>query len=109
MLCFTLPFGLIPMCWGMLANSLISLVINTHYTGKLINLGFFSQMKDLIPTLLLSIVTGTIVYLTISSIQTYSWFLLALGIVEGFSIYAITAKIFRFREFSELLSIIRRK
>ena len=32
MLCITLPFGLIAMCWGMVANSIIALIINTHYT-----------------------------------------------------------------------------
>ena len=108
-LCITLPFGLIPMCWGMLANSIIALVINTHYTGKLIHLGFFSQMKDLLPTLLLSLATGAIVYLTISSIHLNSWVTLGIGIIEGISIYILAAKLLRFKEFSELLSIVRRK
>lgn len=54
MLCITLPMGLLPMCWGMLANSIISLVINTHYTGRLIHLGFLAQMRDLLPSLALS-------------------------------------------------------
>lgn len=108
-LCITLPFGLIPMCWGMLANSLIALVINTHYTGKLIHLGFFSQMKDLLPTLLLSLSTGAIVYLSVSSIQVNSWLSLGIGIIEGISIYILAAKLLQFKELTELLSIIRRK
>ena len=108
-LCLTLPFGLIPICWGMLANSIIALVINTHYTGKLIHLGFLSQMKDLLPTLLLSLVTGGVVYLTVSLIQLNSWFSLGIGIIEGISIYIFAAKLLQFKEFSELLSIIRRK
>lgn len=108
-LCITLPFGLIPMCWGMLANSVIALVINTHYTGKLIHLGFFSQMKDLLPTLLLSLATGAIVYLTVSSLQINSWLSLGIGIIEGISIYILAAKLLQFKEFSELLSIVRRK
>ena len=108
-LCLTLPFGLIPMCWGMLANSIVALVINTHYTGKLIHLGFFSQMKDLIPTLILSTTMGVIVYTTVSAIHINSWLCLGIGTVEGILIYVIAAKILRFREFSELLSIIQRK
>lgn len=108
-LCVTFPFGLIAMCWGMLANSIICLVINTYYTGKLINLGFFSQMKDLFPTLLLSFATGAIEYLTVSNLQINSWLALGLGIIEGVSIYVIAAKLLRFNEFSELLSIVRHK
>lgn len=108
-LCITLPFGLIPMCWGMLVNSLIALLINTHYTGKLIHLGFIRQMKDLMPTLLLSLATGGIVYITISTIHLNSWLTLSIGITEGIAIYTLAAKILQFKEFSELLSIIRKK
>lgn len=109
MLCITLPMGLIPMCIGMIVNSIIALIINTHYTGKLIHLGFFNQMKDLLPTLLLSITTGAIVYLTVTYIPMISWIALALGVVEGILIYAGLAKLLRFNEFSDLLSIVRRK
>lgn len=109
MLCITLPLGLVPMCWGMLANSLIALLINTHYTGKLIHLGFIRQMKDLMPTLLLSLATGGIVYLTISTIHLNSWLTLSIGITEGIAIYTLAAKILQFKEFSELLSIIHKK
>lgn len=108
-LCITVPMGLITMCIGGIFVSIIDLIINTHYTGKLIHLGFFSQMKDLLPTLLLSLATGGIVYLTVSSIQLNSWLTLGIGIVEGVLIYTIAAKILRFSEFSELLFIIRRK
>lgn len=108
-LCITLPLGLLPMCFGMIASSLIALVINTYYTGKLIHLGFFKQMKDLFPTLILSMVTGAIVYLTVSSLHINSWLTLGIGIIEGISFYILTAKLLRFNEFSELLSIIRRK
>lgn len=109
MLCITLPLGLIPMCFGMIINSLFSLIINTYYTGKLINLGFFKQMKDLIPILTLSIATGIIVYVTVTYIPMKAWLALSVGVMEGILLYAGLAKLFRFNEFSELLSIIRRK
>lgn len=108
-LCATLPFGLIIMCWGMLANSIIALVLNTYYTGKLIHLGFLKQMRDLLPTLLLSVATGAIVYFTVSSLHINSWLTLGIGVIEGISFYVIAAKLLRFSEFTELLSIIRRK
>lgn len=42
-LCITAPFGLIVMCYGSILNSLVALVINTYYTGKLINVGFSNK------------------------------------------------------------------
>ena len=109
MLCITLPLGLIPMCWGMMANSIIALIINTHYTGKLISLGFLAQMKDLLPTLLLSLGVGAVVYFTVSLITMNSWALLCLGVAEGIILYVGFAKLLRFSEFRELTGILRRK
>ncbi len=109
MLCITLPLGLIPMCWGMLINSIIALVINTYYTGKLINLGFIAQMYDILPILLLSIGVGFVVYLTVSFLALSSWLLLLIGVIEGILLYVGLAKLFRFGEFEELKSIILRK
>ena len=109
MLCITLPLGLIPMCWGMLANSIIALIINTHYTGKLINLGFLAQMKDLLPILLLSLGVGAAVYFTVCLINMNSWALLSLGVAEGIILYVVFAKLLRFPEFKELAGILRRK
>ncbi|MBD5356425.1 MAG: lipopolysaccharide biosynthesis protein [Bacteroides sp.] len=109
MLCITLPLGLIPMCWGMLVNSIIALIINTYYTGKLIHLGFTAQMRDLLPTLVLSITVGAAVFLTVSYLPMEAWLALTVGVIEGILLYAVMAKILRFTEFSELVSLLRRK
>ena len=108
-LCITLPMGLIPLCIGTIFSSIIALIINTHYTGKLIHLGFFKQMKDLLPTLLLSLAVGGIVYITVTYIPLNSWIALSVGVIEGILMYVGLAKILRFSEFNELLSIIQRK
>ena len=108
-LCITLPMGLIPLCIGTIFSSIIGLIINTYYTGKLIHLGFFKQMKDLLPTLLLSLAVGGIVYITITYIPLNSWIALSVGVIEGILMYMGLAKILRFSEFNELLSIIQRK
>ena len=62
MLIATAPFGLIVMCYGTIVNSIIALIINTYYTGKLINVGFIRQMQDLSFTLFLSLSMFFIVY-----------------------------------------------
>ena len=109
MLCITIPFGLLAMCYGMIVTSIIALIINTYYTGKLIHLGFIAQMRDLLPTLLLSFVVGAAVYATVTLIPMNTWFALGVGVIEGIVLYMTLAKLFRFSEFAELLAIIRRK
>ena len=61
MLFLTVPFGILYMCIGSVVVSFLCLFINTYYTGKLINVGFFVQMKDILPSLINSIIMGTIV------------------------------------------------
>lgn len=55
------PFGILAMCVGSIFSSLICLAINTYYTGKLINMGYWKQMKDLMPSLLYSLSMGAII------------------------------------------------
>jgi O-antigen/teichoic acid export membrane protein len=108
-LCITIPMGLIAMCVGSFFSSMISLFINTYYTGKLINVGYVRQMRDLIPTFLLSVATGAIVYITINTVNVTPLLQLVIGIVEGVIFYIAAAKILRFTEFNELINIIRPK
>ncbi len=108
-ICCTIPLGLLWMCWGLLLSSIIALIINTHYTGKLIHLGFLAQMRDLMATLLLSLAMGAAVYLTIFHLPLHPGLLLAIGIAEGILLYLAAARLMHFSELRELMDIVRRK
>ena len=104
----TVPLGLVAMCYGGVTSSLICLFINTYYTGKLINVSFFMQMRDLLPTLLLSIAMFIIVLYTIHF--THNILLqLFIGILIGMITYIGSSYIFKFKELKEVLSILKRK
>lgn len=104
----TAPFGLIVMCYGQVFNSVLSLVINTYYTGKLINVGFLKQMKDLLPTILLCVVMYVGI-LMINSLVAGNLLKLVVGILIGIIMYMSLAYIFKFSEFKELVSLVKRK
>ncbi len=107
-LCVTIPMGLIAMCVGQILSSLIALIINTNYTGKLIQVGFLRQMRDLLPTLLLSLSMWGVVY-GITSCLSGTIPQLIVGIVAGMVYYIALSALFHFPELKELYSIIRRK
>lgn len=107
-LCITAPFGLIVMCYGQIFNSIVALAINTYYTGKLINVGFIRQMKDLLPTILLSLTMfGTI--LLVNGFIESNMYRLIIGIMVGIVVYVSGSYIFKFKELQTLFSLIRRK
>ena len=103
-LCITIPLGLEAMCWGSVIGSLLALIWNTHYTGKFLNMGIISQLRDIIPSIILCAVMficarfmaiwlGNGVISLICSVGT------------GAIIYVGGALIFRFPEIKELKNI----
>lgn len=103
-LCITLPIGLEAMCYGSIFNSISSLIINTYYTGKLLNLGFFTQMKDLSPSLILALAMFAVCKI-LSTALGNGIISLSVSIVAGAIIYIGGAILFRFPEFNDLINI----
>ena len=107
-ICVTAPFGLVAMCYGQIVSSLIALVINTHYTGILIRVGFLKQMRDLLPTLLLSVSMFGGILLLNQFVEGNLWQLI-IGVLFGIVYYIGLSYAFHFAELGEILSLLKRK
>lgn len=59
-ICFN--FGVIGLVWSSVINSILALIINTHYSGRFLNYPTKNQLLDLLPTLATVLVTVSIVY-----------------------------------------------
>lgn len=101
MLCITVPLGIKAMCYGSIVNSLIALVINTHYTGRLISLGIVAQMRDYLPSFILSVAMFAVVVLIVGLLGNTLLSLVA-GIIVGVLFYLGGSWLFRFPELREL-------
>lgn len=107
-LCITAPWGLIYMCYGQIFNSLVALIINTYYTGKLIQVGYLKQMRDLLPTIILSLA----MFATICIANTYissDIFQLITGFIIGVIVYFSGSYLFKFNELETIFSLAKRK
>ena len=102
----TIPRGILIMCFGSVAVAVLSLLINTYYTGKLINVGFASQMRDLLPSLLYSVVMGLTVWLCTRSISSV-YLQLLVGIPIGVVVYWGISKIVKSKDYDYLLVLVR--
>ena len=107
-LCVTIPMGLLAVCWGQVLYSIIGLIINTHYTGKLIGVGFIRQISDLLPILLAVLVMSGVVYFFIGWIEK-PWVQLFVGILSGAVVYIGIGWIFKMKELDYIIEIIKRK
>ena len=107
-LAITLPFGLIVFCLGGVFSSLIGLVVNTHYTGKLINLGFWTQVKDIMPTFFLSLGTFLVSWGTTQMLSS-QWLQLIIGGLLGIVFYLGVAIFFKMDQLNDVLYMLKRK
>ena len=55
-------FGILGLVWSSVINSIIGLIINTHYSGKFLNYPTLSQFRDLLPTILVVFLTVGVVF-----------------------------------------------
>ena len=107
-ICISVPFGIVGICYGGVISSIVSLIINTYYTGKLINVGFIKQMKDLFPILCLSVIMFLIVIYIVHIIPNI-FMKLFIGIFVGIIVYISGSYLLKFPEVEEILNIIRKK
>lgn len=104
MLCITVPLGLEAMCYGSVASSILSLIWNTYYTGKFMNMSIFKQLKDYLHILILcGVMYGAARYT--AHILGNDIISLVCSIAVGVIIYVGGALLFRFPEVAELKNL----
>ena len=106
-LAVSIPFGLIFMCYSQIATSIMCLIVNTYYTGKLIQAGLLLQMRDLSGTIVSSFIIFVIIRFSIKLVDSEIWQIM-IGIATAFIYYLGVIRVFHFKELSYLLSIIKR-
>ena len=107
-ICGALPFGLVAFCSAQIGSSLVSLIINTWYTGKFYKFGFIEQMKDLAPVILLSFVMFASVLMLTFFLPNY-YLQILLGGIMGLCIYIGGGIFFKFSEMNDLKYMLKRK
>jgi O-antigen/teichoic acid export membrane protein len=106
-LILSIPFGLLFMCYSSIATSVFCLIVNTYYTGKLIQVGFIMQMRDLLSTLILSLAVFVLSYLS-TQLDIALIIRLIIGLLIGIAFYVAIAYLFKFRELEDLKLMFKR-
>lgn len=107
-LVITLPMGLIIFCIGDIIFSLLSTFINAYYTEKLIGIKFSTQMKDISPIFLNSIIMfGCILFF--NSFFENMILQIILGGALGACIYLGVAYFFKFQELKDVKFLLKKK
>ncbi len=106
-LLITLPYGVYVMALSLLFTSVMSQLINSWPNKRLLGYSYLQQLKDMLPSMLLSCVMGAIVY-PLSFLAWSDWVTLPLQVLVGTAVYVGGSVIFKLDSFNYLLSIIKR-
>ena len=101
-----IPFGINALCVGLVIVSTITFLLFFKYIKKHIGYGWLTLLKDLLPSVLLSLIMGTIVYYTTFYISNIYMKLIA-GIIIGIGFYMGAAIILRIKEWKTLIELIK--
>ena len=101
-LIISLPFGVYAIAFGQVVSAVISSFINAYPNNQLLDYSYKEQLKDIMPSLFISITMGTIVYL-INFINAAAWIILVFQVTTGVIVYIGMAKLFKIESFEYLM------
>lgn len=101
-----LPFGIEALCWSLVVYHVMDVVILIPFIKKVMQTGFFEEIKQLLPSFLLSSLTGLIIFLLLRIIPS-SFMQLLVGTVLYFVLYILMAKLLRMKEIDNILGFLK--
>lgn len=103
---FSAPLGIYAMISGSAVASIIFTVINAYPNKRIMNYGFKEQWIDIIPSLVLSLTMGIIMYL-LQFINLNEWVTLGIQGIFGIVYYFTMAYVLKFECFMYLINVIK--
>ncbi len=104
----TIWFGVDIMAYALIFESFVTQILNSWPNKKLLNYSYIEQIKDIIPTLLISVATAIIVNLVGSLVATRILSLI-IQIIVGCVVYICASKIFHIDSFDYIFSFLRNR
>lgn len=95
------------MAWSVIFTSISGQIINSWPNKKLLGYSYLSQVKDMLPSILLSCFMGAVVWSITLLPITNDWLMLAIQVPLGIAIYVGGSKLFKFEMFDYLLDGIK--
>ena len=106
-LALTVRHGVYAMALSLLFVSLVSQLINAWPNRKLLDYPYIHQLRDMLPSILLSCLMGACVY-PIQWLGWSDWLVLPLQVLAGVGVYVLGSLIFRLDSFGYLLSTVKK-
>ena len=103
----SLPFGVYAIALGQVFSGIVSTFINAYPNKQLLDYSYTEQWGDMMPSLLIAIIMGAIVYI-FTYLNIGVWNMIVLQILVGIIVYIGLARMFKIESYSYLIDIIKK-
>ena len=102
----TIPFGLTAMMFGRCIATVLSSIVNASPNKKLMNYSYMEQIKDMLPSVVLSVIMCVVV-LMVGMLDINLYLLLILQVFVGVLVYVGLSMLFKLECFTYVLGILK--
>ena len=105
---FTMQYGVMAMAYGMLLTGVLSQIINSWPNRKLLGYGYLHQLRDLLPSIALAVVSGAVAYgIGMMQLPIHLALVIALQVIVGAVTYLALSYLFRVDSLLYLFQVIK--
>lgn len=108
LLLISMNFGVMAIAQSMIISTLLGSFINAYPNQKLLKYSYIDQIKDMMPSILLSLVMSVIIY-PISFVINNSLLLIIVQVLIGGMIYILLSRVFKLESFMYIINIIKNR
>ena len=105
---FTMQYGVMTMAYGMLLTDVLSQIINSWPNRKLLGYGYLHQLRDLLPSIVLAVVSGGAAYgIGMMQLPIHLALVITLQVIVGAVTYLVLSYLFRIDSLLYLFQAIK--
>lgn len=105
---FTMQYSVMAMAYGLLLDGVLSQIINSWPNRKLLGYGYLHQLRDLLPSIVLAVVSGAVAYgIGMMQLPIHLAFVIALQVIVGAVTYLALSYLFRIDSLLYLFQAIK--
>lgn len=105
---FTMQYGVMTMVYGMLLTGVLSQIINSWPNRRLLGYGYLHQLRDLLPSIVLAVVSGVAAYgIGMMQLPIHLALVITLQVIVGAVTYLALSYLFRIDSLLYLFQAIK--
>lgn len=108
LLLVSMNYGVMAIALSMIISTILSSFINAYPNSKILRYSYIDQIKDMMPSILLSLIMSVIIY-PLSFIINNSLLLIIVQVLIGGMIYILLSRIFRLESFMYIINMIKNR